>query len=320
MNDKNLIFLISQPRSGSSLLQQLLISNPYITSLPEPWFMLPLIYTYKFPGVESDYNSSYANICLNNYLEHFNHGKELYKNYLKEFALKIYNVAFEKLNCKKYFLDKTTRYYHIIHELSDIFSGAKFIILVRNPLSVFASILDYNFKGNFWELLKNDDYICDLMIAPKKIIAAKESKSKRFVFIKYEDLVKNPKFELQNIFDFLSLDLSSLITNYSINDMFKSTTSIDTKSVHKHNEPVPLYLEAWKESIDSSFKKKLALEYLEKLGRDTIKKLGYSYSKTIDSIQNHVVKPSKISIPFDLNKIHKNDFGKKALAVHLKEG
>ena len=116
INEKNIVFLISQPRSGSSLLQQLLSSHPSIASLPEPWFMLPLVYTYKYPGTESDYNSRFANICLHDYLQRFDNGKELYKHYLKNLALKLYDLALADQEGAQYFLDKTPRYYHIIEE------------------------------------------------------------------------------------------------------------------------------------------------------------------------------------------------------------
>lgn len=49
MNDTNLIFLIFQSRSGFPLLKKLLISNPYITSLAEPWSMLSLYIPTSIP-------------------------------------------------------------------------------------------------------------------------------------------------------------------------------------------------------------------------------------------------------------------------------
>lgn len=82
--DEHLIFIISQPRSASSMLQLLLNSHPKITSLPEPWLILPLVYTFKYPGVKADYNSSFAFHGLNDYLRSVDNGKEFLKAYLRD--------------------------------------------------------------------------------------------------------------------------------------------------------------------------------------------------------------------------------------------
>ena len=60
MADSKLIFLISQPRSGSSLLQQLLMLHPDIDSTPESWQMLTLIHTYKPTDTSEGYNPNFA--------------------------------------------------------------------------------------------------------------------------------------------------------------------------------------------------------------------------------------------------------------------
>ena len=62
----------------------------------------------------------------------------LYKGEVKKLALQLYSK--EGLP-GKYVLDKTPRYYHILPELLELFPKAKFVLLQRNPLSVFASIL-----------------------------------------------------------------------------------------------------------------------------------------------------------------------------------
>lgn len=50
MSDSNLIFLISQPRSGSTLLQKLIATSNQIDTLQEPWLMLHPLYALKDHG------------------------------------------------------------------------------------------------------------------------------------------------------------------------------------------------------------------------------------------------------------------------------
>ena len=50
MEGKKIIFLISLPRSGSTLLQKMLTVSPEIYSVAEPWLMLPLAFMLKKEG------------------------------------------------------------------------------------------------------------------------------------------------------------------------------------------------------------------------------------------------------------------------------
>jgi len=69
----------------------------------------------------------------------------------------LYNRALEVAG-KRFFLDKTPRYYFIIPELKNVFPEAKFIILLRNPLAVLSSILNTWFQNNLQALQKNPNY------------------------------------------------------------------------------------------------------------------------------------------------------------------
>jgi hypothetical protein len=300
ISGKNIIFLISQPRSGSSLLQQMLNMHSAITTLPEPWIMLPLIYTYKYPGIESDYNSYFANKGFHDYLGRFRNGAERYQRYLKDFALRIYALAVEGKGHVQYFLDKTPRYYHIIEELSEMFENAKFIILIRNPLSVFASILSYNFKGDLIKYLASQDRQCDLFVAPQKLVEFKKQNPMKGIEVHYEDLVRRPERELNKIYEYLGIESPRAPAQYTVDDMFQETTSIDTKSVHRHRRPVTRYLESWKASIDDTQKKQIAIEYIEKLGRDLIEELGYSYQRIMTSLLSHRALPARVHIPLSM--------------------
>ena len=89
------------------------------------------------------------------YLERYPGSLDEFKKDIQKLSLKLYN--YNQLDKGQlYFLDKTPRYYHIIQELKDLFPESKFVILVRNPVSVFSSIMDYNFKGDINKIFKDD--------------------------------------------------------------------------------------------------------------------------------------------------------------------
>ena len=285
MDDKNLIFLISQPRSGSSMLQQILVQNKKIKSFPEPWLMLPLVYIYKYPKSNIGYNPNYANINLLEYMNNFSEGTDFLKGKIKQCAFDLYElVGLEK---GEFFLDKTPRYYHIINELLDLFPRAKFIFLIRNPISVFSSILAHNFQGNLNKFLKSDDRLDDLYVAPKNILDIKKSTLKNTCFLKYEDIVLFPDNIIKILSEFMGFKFESV--NYRVNDAFVGSERIDTKSVCKHNKPVDNYLDSWKKNINTYSAKTELLKYINNLGPKTIEGLGYDYKKIIKDIKHHKV-------------------------------
>ena len=54
---ENLIFIISQPRAGSTLLQRILGGHPEIHTAAEPWIMLHPLYALKSKGCSAEYNA-----------------------------------------------------------------------------------------------------------------------------------------------------------------------------------------------------------------------------------------------------------------------
>ncbi|MCB9032265.1 MAG: sulfotransferase [Chitinophagales bacterium] len=308
-----LAFIISQPRSGSSLLQQILSSNSNIFSVPEPWFLLPLIYIYKknisSVNIVSDFNYQFYQKNFNTFLNYvysktpdFSIEKQIQK-----LAYELYYMSFNQAEGNPtYFLDKTPRYYHIVSDILSLFPDAKVILLVRNPLSVFSSILDYNFKGNI-SFLSQKDRQDDLFKAPLNILNVKGKKNT--IFVKYEDIINQPAITLKNIYNFLEINEYNENGNYLLDETFQKAFNIDNKSVKKHNQPSSKYINSWKESINNSQKKQLALEYINTLGKDVVLELGYDYDKIITQIKEHKVRKSFSLISF--NHINSPDFSFK---------
>lgn len=285
MQDNNLIFLISQPRSGSSMLQQILLQNSDIVSFPEPWFMLPLIYTYKYPGSNVIYNLNFANINFMEYLGRYENGLEQFKQEIKKLALNLYELS--SPGDSQYILDKTPRYYHIADELYEMFPEAKFVFLIRNPVAVFASMLSYNFQGNLNRFLHSPDRLEDLLKAPKIIVSQKNKQRENHHFINYESIIHFPDKSLQSLSDFLGIE--PLSPEYQINTVFKESRGVDAKSVAQHNKPVSHYVDSWKSSINNKQKKASLVKYLETLGNELVAELGYDYREIIHDVTNHQV-------------------------------
>ena len=135
---KQIIFLISAPRSGSTLLQKLLVTSANIKTAAEPWWLLPLLKYKSNQGYES-YNKRIASKAIHDFDAYFK--RETGSSLDNEFAKMVQEVYSLLAPDAGYFLDKTPRYYLIVEQLRKLFPKAKFIFLTRNPLEILSSKL-----------------------------------------------------------------------------------------------------------------------------------------------------------------------------------
>ncbi|MDJ0795482.1 MAG: sulfotransferase [Calothrix sp. MO_167.B12] len=292
---EELIFIISQPRSGSTLLQHILGSHSAIHTIPEPWIMLHKVYGLRSTGIDSEYNSLYANLALKDFLGRIPNGIESYLESLRMSSLFLYRKALEGTN-KKYFLDKTPRYYHIIPEIKAIFPDSKIIFLKRNPLSVLSSLIKQNgYMGIFTEDRKHD-----ILTAPKLINRGIREFDENIAVIHYENMVEEPEHTIKGLCEKLNLNFEPNMLNYGEKIKFNNTSFVDHKSIYKHQNPVKNYTKEWVDYFDTSQLIHIAKQYIYALGEQEIHEFGYSYSELLESIDSIKCRKRTSVIPWDL--------------------
>jgi hypothetical protein len=231
MQEDQLIFLISQPRAGSTMLQAILSNNQQVDTTSEHWFMLNQAWFVKPKLVKGEFNAWAANDALNSISSRIH--KDLLREEFKSFCLRFYQHILS--NSGNYCLDKTPRYYEIIPELMELFPKSKFIILIRNPLDVLRSIMDtwklYSF-GALYEMRR------DILLAPFKLARAMSDlnghPSVKFVY--YEKLIDNPSLIVKNLNDWLGIAFSDDMLNYSENQKHLGTYG-DPVGVKENTHP-----------------------------------------------------------------------------------
>ncbi len=271
---ENIIFLISQPRAGSTLLQLVLAGHPDIATTSEPWIALHPIYALKHNEANATYNSDLAYYALLDFLSQAGVDKGFYKQQLNAFLLSLYQQAIKYQNKKK-FLDKTPRYYLIIPELIEIFPKAKFIILIRNPLAVLNSILKTWVKNDWFSL---ENFKNDLLVAPAKLVDSVKQYPDVCLPVKYEDFAADPKTTLESICKFLGISYLANMLDYGVrlNPEWKFGDSV---GIYKASRPFTGSLDAWQRDLKSPQANLIALSYLEALGEALIRDMGYDYQE-----------------------------------------
>ena len=250
------IFLISLPRSGSTLLQKILMSNKDVASHAEPWFVLPLLYGMKTQGIKTEYGQNQAFNAINNICKSLPNGRDDYEAEIKSIILGIYSKLAKG---RHYFLDKTPRYYFILDDLHRLFPDAKFIYLFRSPVSVFSSMVEA-FRDNS---MRRFDYLDnDLYIGPKNIAKSYiEHKDSSFL-IRYEELVCEPEKYLISLCEYLEIEFEpKMITDFILQEINGQGDSLGAKRY----KTLSNNSDKWKSMINTKYRKKRLYKYIEKI-------------------------------------------------------
>jgi hypothetical protein len=286
---KNLIFLISQPRAGSTLTQAILGSHPDIYTVSEPWLMLHPIYALRPENYQVEYNAKLANVGLQEFLNILPDGEETYFEGIRIMYSYLYETALNTSG-KPYFLDKTPRYYHIIPELYKIFPDAHYIILLRNPLAVLCSIINTWVNGK-WDKLKL--YKNDLLSAPNLLLQGIQHLQEKCIVLHYEKLLENPEAEISQLCQKLELEFIPSMINYGEQNHPQWRFG-DPKNLYENTKPNSQHSDHWKHSLKDAQTWQVVNDYLAILGEETITQMGYSYEELQEIIQTYC--PSTLSL------------------------
>lgn len=294
--DERLIFLISQPRAGSTMLQRILGSHPDIHTLPEPWIMLHPLYALRRSGISAEYNVDWAVNQAESFLDRLPGGRDAFTeaqyraySYLYEQAL----ISSEKL----YFLDKTPRYYHVIPELHRVFPKAKFIFLLRNPLAVLASILK-SWVGKDWARLQFYRY--DLTDAPQLLMDGLQMGGAGQVMVRYEDIVVNPEEAIKQLCGQLDISFHQKMVEYG-QHTFPEADWGDRETIYNEDRPSKQYKDRWGETLMTSAQwQNWGVKYLQMLGPEFLARMGYSYDELYAVLMTKRKRRSMTDLPWYL--------------------
>jgi hypothetical protein len=284
---RNVIFLFGLPRSGSTLLQRVLMSHSQIASVAEPWIMLPFSYAYKPQGVLSEYSHAVYSLAIKDFVRNLPNKEDDYYEALGNFASTLYRK--QCANNEIYFLDKTPRYYLIIPEILKSFPNAKFIFLFRNPIHVMSSMMNTWSNGNFGRLYS---YERDLNTGPKLLSDGYQLLGEKALAIQYEQFVSNPALHLDKMCEYLGIAMEE--------QMLGSFASQDTKGrmgdstgVHEYNSISTKSLDKWKLTFATKYRKKVALNYIKNIENTDLLIQGYNKAALIKEIEDIPAKQSK---------------------------
>ncbi len=307
----NLIFLFSQPRAGSTLLQRILGRHPDIHTVAEPWIMLPPLYVFRPDQCDAEYTSHGAWIGINSFLNSLPGGEEEYYEGLRRMFGYLYGQALAATG-KRFFLDKTPRYFLIVPELARTFPKARYIFLFRNPLAVLCSIQE-TWLGDNW--LGFASQRLDLLHAPR-LLTEGRARIGGSLTIRYEHLVERPAVEVRRLCEWLGVDFHPEMIEYGRGGVERWVHG-DPQRVYQHSRPTTEYTNKWLDSLHNPQLWRLAHEYLEWLGPRQLEEMGYSYAELSAAVNTMRPPRRRLWFTFSLATVTERGIG---VRYHLLKG
>lgn len=262
------LFLLSLPRSGSTLVQRVLAVHDEISTVPEPWLVLPQVYAMRERGAFAEYGHTPASRAIREFADGLPGGRADYEEDLRRFVLALYGRASGGKGT--YFLDKTPRYHFVADDLFRIFPDAKVVFLWRNPLAVVASITETWGRGR-WNVGR---WRNDLYDGVAHLVTAFEANSARAHAVRYEDLVQEHPVAWQELHDYLELKFDpSALREFRRVDL--RARMGDPTGAKRYETIAAESLDRWKATLRTPVRKRWCRNYLEWIGQARLSTMGY---------------------------------------------
>lgn len=237
----SLIFVISPPRAGSTLLQRMLGAHAEIFTHPEPHLISPIAHLGVYGNVDkAPYDHINAAEAIKAFIEDLPNGEQDYLDALRAYTDTLYGRMLSTSSCS-FFLDKTPANALVLPFLERLYPDAKYVVLTRHPLAVFSSYANSFFNGD-WEAAYTFNPILERYVPPMARLI--RERHVPILHVAYEDLVMAPEAQLERIFAFLGVENDPTAVEYGNAAPAKRGMG-DPITVDKHGRPVAASVDKW---------------------------------------------------------------------------
>lgn len=264
MSAPALAFLLGVPRSGTTLLAQLLRAHPDVSAPPEPWLLLALESFGRTPA-RHPADSQLLALATEELLSRVEAHRAL-----RALADDVY-AQYRQRSGAGCLVDKTPRYWLVLDFLESLYPQAPALVLLRNPYAIAASL------KTSWGIRLSADagpgpqapYLADLVLGLEALREHAERRS--LPVLRYEALVGAPADEQARALAHLGRGADALAEpGVPLADGAERTSFGDTK-IRARRTVDPSSLDAWQGRLGRDELQAVT----ELLGPELIIRLGY---------------------------------------------
>lgn len=252
--EPRLIFVISPPRSGSTLLMRMLSAHSRIYSRPEPHLFGPLAHLGYYDTVEkAPYDQHQAAQALRDLVGELPRGEQDYLDACRAYVDVLYGRILEaRGRGKRFFLDKTPANALVLPFITKLFPTAKYVVLTRHPAAIFSSYANSFFEGDY-EAARGFNPILSRYIPAMATLLREHSVP--LAHLVYEDLVRAPDAALQRICTLIGVDFEPSMIEYGEHEM-ESKGLGDPLTVNRESRPTTASVSKWAPELAAAPHKK----------------------------------------------------------------
>lgn len=276
----SIVFVASLPRSGSTLLQKMLSVSPDVASSAEPWIMLPFWGMRQVSAGRAVYFHHTTANAINDFIGNIADGEAVYARAVGDFARPLYTAA---AGGKPVFLDKTPRYYLMLPQLHRALPEAHFVVLLRNPLAVLASICETFNHGRFiWF-----EYWLDWLEGHRSLAQAVRDAGLNQHLVHYEHLVSAPAEVLPPLCESLGIQFTDNMVSGYQSAQLRGRMG-DPTGIHRYQSVSGASVDKWQAFFDTAYRRKVAEKMLAMLDPKDLETLGYPLPTLIEALHANV--------------------------------
>ncbi|MGE9271101.1 MAG: sulfotransferase family protein [Verrucomicrobiales bacterium] len=261
------IFLLSLPRSGSTLLQRLLLAEGRCATLGEPSLLLRFLGDDEVLQRRATYWESLLEVAQKDMRKEWSGYDAAYQRGVRDLVQRIYDGL---AGDREWFLDKTPRYTLIAEELIQTFPEAKFIVLWRHPLAVASSMCATYREGRWCP----DEFGIDLFEGMNRLRRFVQVHGDSVCELRYEDLVENPARELKRLGDYLGWESLETVAEVELPTTAGGTLG-DSTGVKQYASVSSKSRDAWRSKVDNWYRVRWCRRYWQGERAKHFEGLGY---------------------------------------------
>jgi len=282
----SMLFVISSPRSGSTMLERMLESHSEIQGGPEPHLLTPLAHLGVWDQVDrAPYDHVLAAESQKLFVDQLPKKDADYWDACRAYCDVLYGRWMER-GGKSVCLDKTPAYGLILPFMMKVFPDAKYIVLTRHPLATFSSFANSFFDGDYRVAQEYNPLLNRYVPALAKFLGQDEVP---YLHVRYEDLVEDPESWMKKIYEYIGVPFEESTIDYGSHARDSSAEDGlgDPLGVQQHSRPSSASIDKWVEELAADSEKLTLMQsIIAQLDLADLETLGYPIDALWSPLEN----------------------------------